>query len=222
MLAERAAERASGSLRRNEFIYHQGDPFRSIFLVKSGSVMTYVTTRDGAEQVLGFHLPGEFFGLDGISSGHYMSAAMALEPTNFCGFSIAQLEQVCRKNAGALRALITACSGEIVKQNRAQMLRNQCEAEQRLEEFLLDYSDRLQRLGFAADEFKLSMSRYNIASYLGAAPETVSRKFSQLQRAGLLDVNGKHITIRNRAVWERHHGGNATRREAVADYRPRI
>ena len=202
-------ERCGGYLRRGEFVYHQGAPFRSVYIVKSGCVMTYTTNTDGVEQVLGFHLPGEFFGLEGVHSGSYGSAAMALDQTHFCSFSMSQIEQLCSRNPAALHRLLGAFGSEMVKQNQAQVLRNQCETGQRLEDFILDYSDRLQRLGFAADDFKLSMSRYNIASYLGSAPETVSRKFTELQRAGMLNVTGRRVHIVDRERWRQRAGGRA-------------
>jgi CRP/FNR family transcriptional regulator len=48
----------------------------------------------------------------------------------------------------------------------------------------------------------LSMSRTQIANYLGAAPETISRKFSLLQRMGLISTQGKHIQIDDRYARE--------------------
>lgn len=209
-------DQRNGFVRRTEFIYHQGSPFRSVFIVKSGCVMTYVTNSEGVEQVLGFHLPGEFFGLDGLHTGSYSCAAVALDQCNFCSFSMSQIEQTCSRNPVALRRLLTAFGSEVVKQSQAQMLRNQCETGQRLEDFILDYSDRLHRLGFASDEFKLSMSRYNIASFLGSAPETVSRKFTELQRSGLLDVNGRRVRIMDRERWQKRAGSRAPGRVSGA------
>ena len=58
---------------RSEFLYRAGEPFRSVFCVKSGSIKTYATTDKGEEQVTGFHLPGELIGLEGISLGRVIT-----------------------------------------------------------------------------------------------------------------------------------------------------
>jgi CRP/FNR family transcriptional regulator, anaerobic regulatory protein len=41
----------------------------------------------------------------------------------------------------------------------------------------------------------LSMSRYDIANYLGLVVETVSRLFSRLEEMGVLEVNRKSVRI---------------------------
>ena len=43
------------------------------------------------------------------------------------------------------------------------------------------------------------MTRYNIARYLGTAPETVSRKLSLLQQSGIISVRGKNVRINDRS-----------------------
>jgi CRP/FNR family transcriptional regulator len=68
-------------------------------------------------------------------------------------------------------------------------------AEDRLAAFLLSLSRRFASRGFSETDFTLSMSRHDIANYLGLAAETVSRLFSRLDDAGLLTVNGRKIQI---------------------------
>ena len=61
-------------LQPGQHLYRAGDTGRSLFAVRSGAVKTYCTTEDGEEQVLGFTLPGELAGLDGMSSGRFESS----------------------------------------------------------------------------------------------------------------------------------------------------
>ncbi|MEJ2093832.1 MAG: helix-turn-helix domain-containing protein [Gammaproteobacteria bacterium] len=64
--------------------------------------------------------------------------------------------------------------------------------------FLLTLSARFQALGFSAAEFRLSMSRQDIANYLGLTIETVSRVFSRLQRDDIIKIDRKMVTIQDR------------------------
>ena len=50
-------------LERGEHLFACGDRFRSLYVVRSGSIKMYALSDDGDEQVLGFCLPGEAFGL---------------------------------------------------------------------------------------------------------------------------------------------------------------
>src|SRR5688572_29096493 len=51
--------------------YEAWDNFSGIYVVRSGFFKSYSIDADGATQVKGFYLPGEFFGMDGIDAGHH-------------------------------------------------------------------------------------------------------------------------------------------------------
>ena len=42
---------------RNDYLFREGDAFKGIYAVKTGSIKTYVSREDGTDQVLGFHRP---------------------------------------------------------------------------------------------------------------------------------------------------------------------
>jgi CRP/FNR family transcriptional regulator len=86
-------------------------------------------------------------------------------------------------------------SQEIQQDQNLMLLLAQMPAETRLASFLLGLSERLNKRGYAASEFNLSMSRGDIANLLGMAVETISRLLTQFQESGLLKVERKHISI---------------------------
>jgi CRP/FNR family transcriptional regulator len=62
---------------------------------------------------------------------------------------------------------------------------------------LISLSTRFKQRGFSSTEFYLSMSRNDIANYLGMAVETVSRVFTRFDEEGLLTVRRKYIHLHN-------------------------
>jgi CRP/FNR family transcriptional regulator len=76
-------------------------------------------------------------------------------------------------------------------------------AEERLATFLLNLSRRFVRRGYSPTEFHLRMTREEIGSYLGLKLETVSRLFSAFQKDGLIEVQQKHVRIRDNSGLER-------------------
>jgi CRP/FNR family transcriptional regulator len=71
-------------VEKGEYLYRMGDPFRSMFAVRAGSLKTFTTDQEGQEQIIGFHLPGELMGLDAISRGVHTCSAKALETVSVC------------------------------------------------------------------------------------------------------------------------------------------
>jgi len=67
--------------------------------------------------------------------------------------------------------------------------------EERLAMFLIGLSQRYGARGLSDLRFQLSMSRHDIANYLGMAPETISRQFKKMQDQGLILINNREITI---------------------------
>lgn len=189
-------------LRRGEYLFHAGDPFRAVYVIRAGSVKMVNGSREGDERITGFYLPGELIGLDAISAGSHPCAARALETTAVCEIGYAELEALSRTIPGLQRQLLRLMSCEIRHERDMMVLLGSMPADERLAALLLNLSDRFEQRGFSPHEFRLSMSRHDIASYLGLAVETVSRLFSRLQAEGLIRVQRRQVRIDDtQALW---------------------
>ncbi|NIO41534.1 MAG: helix-turn-helix domain-containing protein, partial [Burkholderiales bacterium] len=76
-------------------------------------------------------------------------------------------------------------SQEIGRDQEMLLVLSDKNAQERLATFLLNLAQRLGSRGLSVGEFNLSMSRQNIANYLGLTLETISRTFSQFQKQRL-------------------------------------
>ena len=56
-------------------------------------------------------------------------------------------------------------------------------------------SERNAKRGYSSAEFNLRMKREDMGSYLGTTLEKVSRILSTFQKRGLIDTQGKFISI---------------------------
>ena len=182
----------SRSLNRGEHIFRESDESVSIYVVKSGSVKSYLITPDGEEQVLGFYMPGDVLGLDGLSELGQMSSAIALESTSVCRVPFSQLSEIAL--ASGFPQLV---SEQISRDHNLVLMLARKDADGRLASFLYDLSERFRVKGYSSCEFILTMSRQEIGSYLGLAVETVSRTLSRFQDSGLLNVKRRQVEIHN-------------------------
>lgn len=182
-------------IKAGDALYSEGDRFRFIYAVRSGTFKSGLALRDGRDQVTGFHIAGELMGLDGIAQGTHASTATALEDGEVCAIPYAHLSELSSVNINIHQAVSRLMSREIVREHSLMMLLGSMNAEERLAAFLLNLSQRLKARGYSATEFHLRMSRAEIGSYLGMKLETVSRTFSAFQAQRLLDVDKRHIRI---------------------------
>ena len=176
-------------------LFRPGDKSHALFALRSGALKSYCITEDGEEQVLGFTLPGELTGMDGLSGGRYASAAVVLETSSICELPYSKLENLCHDLPGLQRQLLNVVGREITSDQQMLMLLGKRTAEERLASFLLSLSTRYKQRSLSPTEFNLPMSRQDIGNYLGLAIETVSRLFAQFQDKQILKVNRRQITI---------------------------
>ncbi len=187
----------SPPLKKGSYLFHQGEPFTSIFAVRAGSIKTYTVTNQGEEQVSGFYFPGDLIALNAIDTSHYPISAKVLETSTVCEVPYEQLDNLSDQIPELRRQLIRSMGKEIREEQQMMLLLSKKTAEERVATFLLKLSDRYKRRGYSPSVFRLSMSRNEIGNYLGLAVETVSRVFSRFQKQYLIGVEGKEIEVLN-------------------------
>lgn len=180
---------------RQQSIYHQGDGFQSLYVVKSGAVKTYITNSKGDENITGFYLPGDFFGLESISKKLCLSTARTLTDSRLCKVNYQELAKL-RKNTPSLSDwAINLFSQSLASGHDFFNCLSQHTAVARLATFLLVISKRTSRSEQYQMDFHLSMSRQDIGSYLGLANETTSRAFTRLVEKNCIQKRNKEIHI---------------------------
>jgi CRP/FNR family transcriptional regulator len=183
------------SVQRGEVLYRNGDRFENIYAVRSGSLKTVITHRDGREQVTGLRLSGDALGLDGISEEAHACSAVALEDSTVCIVPYVALKSLCREMNSMQARLHKILSEQIIRGASQMMVLGSLSADERVAAFLFDVSERNAQRGYSSAEFNLRMTREDMGSYLGMTLETVSRTLSRFQKRGLIDTQGKHIRI---------------------------
>lgn len=185
----------SRPLHKGDLLFRQGEPLKSIYALRAGSVKTFTVTHDGEEQINGFYFPGELVGLAGIDEGVYPMSAKMMETTTVCEIPYDRLDELLGQMPELRRSMMRTMGREIRDDQQMMMLLSRKTAEQRIATFLLKISSRYQARGYSATQFRLSMSRNEIGNYLGLAVETVSRIFTRFASSGMVRVEGKEIEL---------------------------
>ena len=184
-------------LRPGQSLYRAGESFANLYFVKTGALKTVVLLDDGREQVTGFHFAGDVLGIDAISSPSHPSEAVALVDTHVCAIPFAPLERLSRQVPQLQTYVQRLLAREVVRDQGLMLLLGRMHAEERVATFLQSMSRRFKARGFSPYEFTLPMAREDIGNYLGLTLETVSRCFSRLKNAGVLEVDNRIIRIIN-------------------------
>ena len=188
---------------RGESLYRVGDPLEAVYVARDGAFKTIAISEEGEERVVGFHLPGELIGLDALGAERHRCDAVALTTANVCEVPFDQLAEVASQVPGLQHQLLRVIGRGVARdQDHLDMLVRR-QATERLALFLHGLSERYRLIGQSSTQFRLPMSREDIAHFLGLALETVSRGFTKLQEDGVIAVDGRRIEIVDLAELER-------------------
>jgi CRP/FNR family transcriptional regulator len=182
-------------LKKREYLCLGGNRFHSLYAVRSGSLKSSALRPDGFEQVLGFHMPGDLVGIDGLGNGEHPCDIVAMEDSELCAMPFQSLERLAREMPALDRMMNAIMSRQIVRHYSVMMMLAKMHADERVAAFLLMLSRRRAARGHSAQDLELPMTRDDMGSYLGLKVETVSRTLARLQRRGLIRVCMREIRL---------------------------
>lgn len=182
-------------LKKSEYLYRAGEEMTSLYTVKTGAFKANIDSADGQENIVGFFLPGELIGLDGIATGEYQCDIIALGDAHVCQLSYHEFQRISNQLPILREEILSVSSSNMTTAQKMLFFIGKRPVEERLAMFLIGLSQRYGARGLSDLRFQLSMSRHDIANYLGMAPETISRQFKKMQDQGLILINNREITI---------------------------
>jgi CRP/FNR family transcriptional regulator, anaerobic regulatory protein len=180
-------------LEPGECLYHAGEQPDAGYVVKTGLLRQVMLLADGRRQIMRFVFPNDI--LDRAEAATMPFSAEAVEHAEVRCFSKAQLEGVLSRNATARDNWKRLAEQHFHEMQRHSVVLGRLSSIERLAYFLIWLRQH-------ADDpvdgvIHLPMARGDIADYLGLTVETVSRGFTILRDAGLIDlVNSRHIRLK--------------------------
>jgi len=175
-----------------ETIFEEGDPGLGFHLVDQGRVKIFKSSSDGREQLLHLFGPGEPFGEVAIFLGRgYPATAQAMIATRTVFFPRETLRNLISQNPDLAFGLMAVLSQRLVRFAGLLESITLKEAPARLAAFILSSAE-------GRDKVELAVTKGQLASLLGATPETISRSLGRLKKAGLITEQKPFLTILDR------------------------
>lgn len=202
-LAQLAGRLRQRRFRRNEVIFHQGDPGDSLHIVDEGAVKITLPSPDGEEAIIATLREGDFFGELALLDGAPRSAtAVALDATTTLTLPRDAFRELLDQDPGLRDALLGGLAHELRRVTR------------HVEELhFLDLAGRLaMRLARLArdadpesDEVRLDWpyTQSDLASMIGGTRQSVNKLLSALVADGLVVLEPDALVIPSVRALER-------------------
>jgi CRP/FNR family transcriptional regulator len=193
-------------LQTRDHVFFEGDAKDHVYLVEKGTVCLYKTLPDGRRQIVDFAYPGDLIGLG--APGEHVFSAQAITLTRLRCLPAGLLHEVAQHDPQVGMQLYRALSEQLLAARDLLLTVGQRNATERLGALLQALSRRNERVGADATRIALPMTRADIADFLSLTIETVSRTFTKLRQAGIIDLaQSSLVVIRDQKALERLAAG---------------
>lgn len=183
--------------QRGENIFFEGDEGLGFYMVGDGRVKIFKVSLSGKEHILHIFGQGEPFGEVPVFHGRpFPASAEALVKTKTIFFPRNKFVLLVEANPSIALNMLAVLSQRL--RRFAGQIENLSlkEVPARLAGYLIYLSHEQGD----SNEVELDISKGQLASLLGTIPETLSRIFAKMSDEGIIQVNGRKISLLNRQV----------------------
>lgn len=194
--------KTSKIVRKGETIFSEGDTIGGVFCVKDGVCKMTKLSSNGRDQIVHLVKKGELLGQRSMISDEPANlSAVALEDMQVCFIPKAEILGFFNHNNRFSMSVMKTICGDLKEADDIMVNMAQKTVKERLALTLVYLEDNF---GKNADgTLKLQLSREEIANMIGTATESCIRLLSEFNKAGWIELVGKKIIVKNRAVLER-------------------
>jgi len=177
---------------KEDIIYNEGDHSNYIYLINKGAVKSYQINELGKELVTALYKEDDLFGYNSFTQNTpYQETATAITDTELVGISIIDFKDILNENHKVAIELIELLADNLsaVKAELIEMAYSS--VNKKTAATILKFAEKINR----KPEDSIKISRNDLASVAGIAPETLIRTLTIFKKNGLIVADGRNIKV---------------------------
>lgn len=183
--------------KKGDYLFRAEEPINTLYIIQSGAVRLFHLLESGKEQLIRILKPGDFIGEWSLFSQdrQYEDYAYALVDTKVCQLYADDFKEVLLNYPAVSLKILEEMSRRLQASEKMTSRVANESVGTRLVNYLLG-----QLPGQASDAhlINLELSRKELAAFLGTTPETISRKFKELETLNIIkSLSPRKIKIIN-------------------------
>ncbi|MEY4875713.1 MAG: hypothetical protein RL708_862 [Bacteroidota bacterium] len=196
-VAELNQNKSCSSYKKGQIIFNENAMPNGLYCVNLGKIKLSTLGFDGKEQILRLAKSGDVLGYRALlANERYHCSAVALEDCSICIIDKKYFQQSIENNHKLLFEMVKKISSDLKTAEEHIVSLSQKNVRERVAEALLFLK---ATYGLMDDEqtINVSLSREEIADYVGTATETAIRLLSEFNQDKIIELSGKKIKIIN-------------------------
>lgn len=191
--------------RRNETIFHQGDPGDALYIVESGSVKVVLPSPEGEDAAIIATLDrGDFFGeLALLDGADHSATAVAVDATQTLVLRREPFEVLVEEQPALRRALIAGLVAELRRLTSHVGELHFLDLPGRLASRIVTIARATDPAAVSDIVLEWPYTQSDLASMIGGTRQTVNRLVQDLVARGLIRIEREHLLIPDLAALAR-------------------
>jgi len=186
--------KTSYTIKKGEPIFEEGESVNGIYCIKDGVCKLSKLSANGKDQIVKLLKPGELLGQRSMISDEPANlSAVALEDMEVCFIPKSEILGFFNQNNQFSMNMMKSICGDLKEADDHMVSMAQKTVKERLAETLIYLDDTFGRNEDGS--LHIQLSREELAGMIGTATESCIRLLSEFNKTGLIDLNGKKITI---------------------------
>jgi len=191
-----AANRKNIAIKKGQSLFGEGDPVTGIYFIYSGIVKVHKRWGEDKELILRFAKQGDIVGHMALGSDTaYPVSATAVEAGTICYVAIDFFESTLNINNKLARQLVAVLANDLQESEKRMRNLAHMPVKGRVAQALLTLK---AQFGVNAEgHLNIELTRQDLASFTGAAYESLFRVMNELGEEKCISAKGKSISITN-------------------------
>ena len=177
-------------------ILHPNEWSEFVTIVCEGWATSSIALADGRRQILSFVLPGDIIPALSFFEPVFGRLSEAVTETTYRNFKRQELKAALLQNSEASERLTRIWIEDRLQADKLALALGRQTADERIARLILQLMERLEQRGLAQGlTIEFPLRQHHIADAVGLTPVHVSKVMSEFRRRGLIEINGRSLTI---------------------------
>jgi CRP/FNR family transcriptional regulator len=184
--------------KKDEYVFHEGDEFKGIFIVIKGLIKIFKISPQGKEYILHLLTKPHIFGdVPLFTGGDCPASVQVLEDTTLLFIPKSEFLSLLEDNPKLSFKIMTGFAKRLKSITVKAEDLSLKEVVNRLADYLVKEIERTGKSNIPEPFYKIPLSNPTLAAFLGTIPETISRAFKKLKDSNIIHTHGRTVFIKD-------------------------
>lgn len=197
-LADLSEHKISNTYKKGQTLFVEGNPTFGIYCINKGNVKVTQLSSDGKESIIRIASPGDILGHRSLfTKKFYQASAKSIDETHVCFIDKDYILKLIKEKPEVAGNLIAKLSRDLGAAEHRISSFSQRNVRERLAELILLLKESHGEQTDKGIFINIKLTRDEMASIIGTAPETLIRFMSELKSLGFIEQDKKDIYIKD-------------------------